>query len=421
MNARSQSVPGRTLAITRPGRWPAWIWAIPIAALLIAGWLALRAFTEHGTDVTIRFDNAHGMTPGSTTVVYRGTVIGKVTGVSLAASGDAINVTANIQPSASQFLKSGTRFWLRGTHPSLTNLASLGAVLSGPTIVMEPGPGKPETRFAGLARRPAITGHHGPARLYTVSFIGAVGALETGDAVTLRGFTVGEIKEVGFRYDAKTQAFATPVTLALYPGRFHIRHSGQQDGGAALKTAIAALVKTGLRAQLKRDPPLIGHYRVVLAIVPGASTATLHPVNGLPAIPVVHAHGLESTVSELGQVPVEQIAQNILDITRRVDVLVSSHKLKDSIAELDSSLTAIHHTAKVVGPRVAKLTRALRKAAQRLNQTARSAQKVLGSSRSQTNARKALRELTEAARSVRALADYLDRHPEALVHGRSGG
>ena len=31
-----------------------------------------------------------------------------------------------------------------------------------------------------------------------------------------------------------------------------------------------------------------------------------------------------------------------------------------------------------------------------------------------------LYELTRAARSVRELADYLDRHPEALLHGRNG-
>jgi hypothetical protein len=31
-----------------------------------------------------------------------------------------------------------------------------------------------------------------------------------------------------------------------------------------------------------------------------------------------------------------------------------------------------------------------------------------------------MRELTQAARSVRGLADYLDRHPEALLRGRKG-
>jgi paraquat-inducible protein B len=30
----------------------------------------------------------------------------------------------------------------------------------------------------------------------------------------------------------------------------------------------------------------------------------------------------------------------------------------------------------------------------------------------------ALKELTMAARTVRTLADYLDRHPEALLHGK---
>jgi paraquat-inducible protein B len=31
-----------------------------------------------------------------------------------------------------------------------------------------------------------------------------------------------------------------------------------------------------------------------------------------------------------------------------------------------------------------------------------------------------LRELSRTARSLRVLADYLDRHPEALIRGKSG-
>ena len=31
-----------------------------------------------------------------------------------------------------------------------------------------------------------------------------------------------------------------------------------------------------------------------------------------------------------------------------------------------------------------------------------------------------LEELAAAARSIRGLADYLERHPEALVHGKGG-
>jgi paraquat-inducible protein B len=34
---------------------------------------------------------------------------------------------------------------------------------------------------------------------------------------------------------------------------------------------------------------------------------------------------------------------------------------------------------------------------------------------------RAMRELSEAARSIRVMADYLQRHPEALIKGKGGG
>ena len=44
---------------------------------------------------------------------------------------------------------------------------------------------------------------------------------------------------------------------------------------------------------------------------------------------------------------------------------------------------------------------------------------VLGSNTAQgTDLPRMMQELTDAARSVRALADYLDRHPEALIRGK---
>jgi paraquat-inducible protein B len=36
------------------------------------------------------------------------------------------------------------------------------------------------------------------------------------------------------------------------------------------------------------------------------------------------------------------------------------------------------------------------------------------------NLTEALQELSRAARSLRALADYLDQHPEALLRGKGG-
>ena len=421
MQDKPRTSPPSPDAERRISRWPGWIWAIPVAALLIVGWLAIRALANGGTDITITFADAHGISPGDSKIVYRGMAVGKVTAVSLGKGGHDVVIRANIDEAAENLLRKGTRFWLRGAHPSLTNLSSLGAVLSGPTIVMQPGTGKPATRFAGLAHKPAVTGDHGTPQFYAVTFKGAVGALSAGDAVKLRGFTVGQVLSVGFGYDARTGKLSSPVTLALYPSRFHIHHAKAPQSDAALRAAVSALIAKGLRARLERSPPLIGGYRVTLEMVPGASTVSPRQMDGLPVIATAPGSGLNSILSRLNKVPLDQIAQNVLDITRNADRLVSSPKLKDSVAQLDTTLKQIHKTAAKAGPRITRLIHDLRKTAGQLDAAAKAADKSLGGAPSQTGLRQSLREITQAARSVRALANYLDRHPEALVQGRSGG
>jgi paraquat-inducible protein B len=56
---------------------------------------------------------------------------------------------------------------------------------------------------------------------------------------------------------------------------------------------------------------------------------------------------------------------------------------------------------------------------QQLQQTLDSANQALqANSPLQQDVRKAAQEVTETARSFRALSDYLDRHPEALIRGK---
>ena len=83
----------RTEAIVRHGWWPGWIWAVPIAALLIVGWLGLRDLTRGGENIQINFEKAYGIKPQDTDVVYRGVKVGTVTSVALNDKGDAVIVT----------------------------------------------------------------------------------------------------------------------------------------------------------------------------------------------------------------------------------------------------------------------------------------------------------------------------------------
>ena len=147
--------PERVQAGVRHGWWPGWIWAIPIAALLVVIWLGARALLAGGTDVTIRFPDVHDMKAQNTDVEMRGAQVGHVTEIELTTDGTAVIVTASIDSQAANFLTSGTRFWLRGANPSLSDPSSLGSLLSGPTIVMDPGPGSKRAGSSASSARPS--------------------------------------------------------------------------------------------------------------------------------------------------------------------------------------------------------------------------------------------------------------------------
>src|SRR6185437_10973058 len=215
--------PDRVHAGVRHGWWPGWIWAIPIAALLVVIWLGARTLLAGGTDITIRLTDAHNLKKENTDVVFRGTQVGHVTGIELTQDGTGVIVSASIDKDAAKFLTTGTRFWLQGANPSLSNLSSLGSLLSGPTIIMDPGPGKKARHFLGLERAPVDPSATEQPLLYEISLDSEAGALAGGDPVTLRGFTVGEVRDVGFTYDPATGDLATPATLALYPSLFHAK------------------------------------------------------------------------------------------------------------------------------------------------------------------------------------------------------
>lgn len=418
---REPQRPERVEAGVHHGWWPGWIWAIPIAALLIVIWLGARALFAGGTSVTIRFNDTHQMKKENTDVVMRGVQVGHVTDIELNGDGTGVLVTASIDDGAAKFLTTGTRFWLQGANPSLTNLSSLGSLLSGPTIVMDPGPGKSSKSFVGLEQQPLAPVTARPL-LYEVTLGSEAGSLAGGDPVTLRGFTVGEVRAVGFAYDPGTGELSTPATLAIYPSLFHAKGMSTAPNATQVSAEIALLIGKGLRAQLARNPPLVGSYQVSLEMVAGAKppAGPLTAADGLPLIPVTEQGDIGSIVTRINKVPIEQISHNLLNITQHVSALTSSPKLKDAVVQLDAALREIHTMTAKAGPQVPVVIARLRRAAGDLDGTAKSADRLMSGTATQNGLADTVQEITETARAVRSLADYLDRHPEALLRGRAG-
>jgi paraquat-inducible protein B len=212
--------------------------------------------------------------------------------------------------------------------------------------------------------------------------------------------------------------------VELDADRLHLAGSAQagqgtdEDWTGKIDGVVSRLVRAGLRARLAQNPQLVGPYYVSLDFVPHVAAATLDLGSRPPQIPAASGGGLSAFATQLGQLPIEQIGANVRQITARVSALVSSPKLADSVQHLDSTLAGIDRIVHGAEPQVQPLIASLRRAAGQMEGVAAAARQSLGGADEQGGLTEAMDEITQAARSVRTLAQYLERHPEALIKGK---
>lgn len=174
------------------GRWPGLVWAIPLAALIIVGFLGIRAVSRRGVDVVVQFGYAEGVTPGDTKVLENGVEIGHVSKVRVSKDARHVDVTLSLDPRAKKALNTQTMFWLIGENPTLTDIQSIRAAVAGVIISMAPGTGGTPTRhFQGLDSPPLIP----PGSKGTVYYLDAakLGSLQVGAAINYRGLPIGKV------------------------------------------------------------------------------------------------------------------------------------------------------------------------------------------------------------------------------------
>jgi paraquat-inducible protein B len=192
------------------GRWPGLVWAVPLAALLVVAYLGLQAVAQQGVDVVVTFDSAHGARAGDTPVVYKGVRIGRVTKIEVSKDVRHVDMILRLEPRARNALRDGAKFWMIGAQPSLTDLSSLSAVVSGVSIGAVPGSGAPRRHFVGLDSPPPVPPGE-PGSYYVLAGPG-LGAMRIGAGVYYQGLEVGRVTGVtldtaqGFRASAFVSA-----------------------------------------------------------------------------------------------------------------------------------------------------------------------------------------------------------------------
>jgi paraquat-inducible protein B len=175
-----------------------WIWLIPLAALMVVGYLAYQFAVERGPLISITFDTAEGLKPKQTEVQYKAVTIGRVEEVKL--SEDRSHVTAKIRmdPEHEHILTEHARFWV--VRPRMEGGLSalqegLKTLVSGAYITVDPGDPPPDakrmTHFQGLAVPPSIRSNQ-PGTVYVLE-ASKLGSLKSGSLVRYRDTDVGEV------------------------------------------------------------------------------------------------------------------------------------------------------------------------------------------------------------------------------------
>jgi len=177
----------------RPKRSLAWVWFIPLAALLVGLSIVWRGISQKGPTITITFQSAAGIETGKTQIRYRDVVIGLVKSVRLNGTHNGVIVEAELTKNGASFARDGSRFWVVRPRIGLGGVSGLTTLLSGSYIETDfdtiSTSRKNEKDFVGLEQPPPITSDR-PGRHFVLRS-NTLGSLGPGAPIYFRRIQVG--------------------------------------------------------------------------------------------------------------------------------------------------------------------------------------------------------------------------------------
>ncbi|WP_269540928.1 intermembrane transport protein PqiB [Cerasicoccus fimbriatus] len=179
------------------------VWIVPIAALLIAGWLAYHSYASRGPEIEITFTDGSGLVAGKTEIQYLGVKVGLVEKVRLDEKLSKVVVKARLDKSAAGLATEGAAFWVVSPQIGIGGVRGLDTLISGNYIGVAPGKGGQLVKeYVGLPEQPPA-GPREPG-LNIILQAEKLGSLTTGDPVYYREFQIGEVDQVYLASDSRT-------------------------------------------------------------------------------------------------------------------------------------------------------------------------------------------------------------------------
>jgi len=368
-------------------------------------------------------------------VYFRRIEVGQVVSHKLDQDGQAVTVEVFINDPHHELVRKNTRFWnasgldvsigadgIRVDTESFVTLMIGGIAFDTPVEQEAVEPAAENHVFKLYKNRESISEKTYVRKTrWMLNFDGGVRGLNTGAPVELQGIQIGHVLDVNLEFDIDKEAFTIPVLVEIEPDR--IKAIGDFPESAERPRIMDHLVGKGLRAQLKTGSLITGQLLVALDMHPEAPPANINWEGLYPEFPTVPTSMEEITTSlaqllnKFEKLPIEQIGNDLRDTVSGAKRLMNSPDLQKSITALNETL---NQAQKFVAALNTSIAPELKSAVSNLNSALIQAQKLAKSLNSDVapQADRTLKELQSAARSIKVWAEYLERHPEALIRGK---
>lgn len=370
-----------------------------------------------GKRFRLRAENLGSLDVGSP-VYYRRIPVGQVIGYALTEDGQAVDIQVFVDAPNDRFVTRATRFWNAsgfdfslGADGLKVRTQSIISVALGGLAFEDIGDDPRTVADADAGFRIYDSEQAARARPDSLSlkiklrFDQSVRGLSVGAPIDFNGIAMGQVDAIDMDLDRQRNRFYAVVSGTIYPDRLGSVAKIVREEYLGSDTAhpngvlLGRLIRNGMRAQLRTGNLLTGQLYVALDVFPNAA-----PVDFRMSIP-----------ADIPTVPnnLEQLQQQLAGIADKLDKIPFDKIGADLRATLASASRLMNRLDKQVAPE-AQAT--LRQAAQSL-----AAINALLSSDTglASNADRAVQELSRTARSLRALSDYLQANPEALLRGRT--
>lgn len=305
-------------------------------------------------------------------------------------------------------------------------------------------------------------------------FDGSLEGLDIGAPVTFNGVKIGSVTDLKVVIDPRDESIHTPVFFKI-----DARHLHDAGGGRITfkreSRRLEVLIEHGLRARLELQSLVTGQLVVALNFYPTTPVRLTGRPKRYPEMPTIPS-SFDTLTRRVENLPIEALVTETIGTMQSVKALVTAPEVKSALGKLDRALGDFEGLVRTVNGQIdplmtdlrettvatrttmaeaqaaiARLTPAagaaleeyralgqdarkavanadaqivplvasIEKAAAAADATLADARSVLGEdSPLRDELSESLQEITKAARSLRILADYLDRHPEAVVVGK---